>query len=330
MHTINQLLQNTEVRYRRLFETACDGILILSVPSGVITDANPYILYMLGYELSELLGKELWQIGFPQDRLVAQDVFSNLLSHGYVRYEHIPLQKKSGEPLNVEVVSNVYHVDDQKVIQCNIRDITDRKRADIVAAAYHENMVVATTQIINVLSRAAFHRDPYTNLHQKRVSDLCVAIGGKLHLPKDLIEGLRFTALIHDIGKIGVPSEILTKPTKLEPYEHELLRNHVKLGYDIMRQAEFPWPLAKALYQHHERLDGSGYPLGLKAEDIIIEARILAVADTVDAIANDRPYRRGIGVAGALDIIKEGRGLTFDESVVSACIALFSDNNYHF
>jgi PAS domain S-box-containing protein len=330
MYTVNQLLQNSEVKCRRLFETACDGILILSAPSGAITDANPYILYMLGYTLPELLDKELWQIGSPTDQRAAHDHFSELLAKGYVRYENIPLQTKSGQPLHVEVVGNVYRVDDQQVIQCNIRDITDRKRADIVATAYHDNMVLAATQIITVLSKALFYRDPYTSLHQKRVSDLSVAIGNKLCLAKDCIEGLRFAALIHDIGKIGVPIDILTKPTKLEPYEHELLRNHVKVGYDIIRQAEFPWPLAKALHQHHERLDGSGYPLGLKAEQIIIEARILGVADSVDAIANDRPYRRGLGILDALKIIKHGRGITFDESVVNACLVLFEDDGYHF
>ncbi|SFM39786.1 HD domain-containing phosphohydrolase [Thermodesulforhabdus norvegica] len=178
-------------------------------------------------------------------------------------------------------------------------------------------------QTIRVLSRALEFKDPYTVGHQKRVARLSVAIAEELGLERDRIEGLNTAALLHDIGKgLGVPLEILNKPGRLTQAEWELVKMHPRLGFELLKEIDFPWPVAEAVLQHHERLDGSGYPQGLKGEEIILEARIIAVADVVEAMTNHRPYRPALGLDRALAEIREGSGKRYDPQVVSACLSL--------
>jgi HD-GYP domain-containing protein (c-di-GMP phosphodiesterase class II) len=157
-----------------------------------------------------------------------------------------------------------------------------------------------------------------------------VAIANQMNLPVNVVEGLKLSALIHDIGKIGVPAEILTKPTPLESWEIEALHGHAQTGFDIIKEINFEWPLAQTIYQHHERIDGSGYPNKLKGDSIIMEARILAVADTVEAMSHNRPYRPSLGLDKALVEIEQGKGSLFDEHAVDACLKLFRQDNYEF
>ena len=181
---------------------------------------------------------------------------------------------------------------------------------------------------ITALAATAEQRDPYTAGHQRRVADLAVTIGHELGLDADRSEGLRIAASIHDIGKIYVPGEILVRPGKLSAIEFEIVKSHVQVGYDIVRKIDSPWPVAEIVYQHHERLDGSGYPRGLKADDIILEARILAVADTVEAMSSHRPYRPGLGLDAALAQVQSDAGTKLDPGAVAACIRLFRDKGY--
>lgn len=167
-------------------------------------------------------------------------------------------------------------------------------------------------------------RDPYTAGHQRRVAELAVAIADEMGLPEERRQGLYLAAVIHDVGKISVPFEILNKPGKLSPWEFEIIKTHVTSGYDIVKGIDFPWPIAQIVLQHHERLDGSGYPNGIKGDDIQIEARILAVADTVDAIMSHRPYRPALGPEAALAEIRRGMGRIYDTAVVEACLAVVS------
>ncbi len=185
-------------------------------------------------------------------------------------------------------------------------------------------------QVVDALTKVIVARDAYTYQHQLRVSHLCVAIANEMNLPIHVVEGLKLSALIHDIGKIGVPAEILTKPIPLESFEVEALHRHAQSGFDIIKEINFEWPLAQTIYQHHERIDGSGYPNKLKGDSIITEARILAVADTVEAMSHNRPYRPSLGIDKALAQVEEGRGSLFDERVVDACLKLFREDNYEF
>lgn len=171
-------------------------------------------------------------------------------------------------------------------------------------------------------------RDPYTAGHQRSVTLLSVAIAESMGLDADRIRGLRFAASVHDIGKVYVPAEFLNRPGKLTDVEFAIIKTHPKVGFDILDPVDFPWPVSTIVHQHHERLDGTGYPLGLSGEDILLEARIMAVADVVDAISSHRPYRPGHGVAVALEEIRDNAGTHFDPAVVEACLHLFSDEKF--
>jgi len=181
---------------------------------------------------------------------------------------------------------------------------------------------------IHSLAMMVEARDPYTAGHQNRVSDLAVAIAEKLGLDEKRIEGLRLGAIVHDIGKIKISAEILSKPTKLTDLEYEMIKTHPQVGFDILKKSKFPWPIAQMIYQHHERIDGSGYPNGLKGEEILLEAKIISVADVVEAMASHRPYRAALGIDFALKEIEKDKGIFYDTDVVDACISLFKEEEY--
>lgn len=172
-------------------------------------------------------------------------------------------------------------------------------------------------------------RDPYTAGHQRRVAALAAAIAEQLHWPQDQIEGLYLASVVHDFGKIRVPTEILCKPGRLKSLEFRLVQEHSKIGNDLLESIVFPWPIAQTVYQHHERLDGTGYPQGLHGPDILPEAKVLAVADVVEAMMSHRPYRPSLGVDAALEEIIAHRGTSYEPSVVDACVQLFHELGYH-
>jgi putative nucleotidyltransferase with HDIG domain len=178
---------------------------------------------------------------------------------------------------------------------------------------------------IDALSAIGEISDPYTHAHERRVGAIAavVAIAEELGFDADRVEGVRVAGYMHDIGKISIPAEILAKPARLSQAEYELIKGHTHHSHEILKRVHFPWPVAQAALQHHERFDGSGYPYGLKGDEILLEARILAVADVVEAMASHRPYRPGLGIAKALDEIREGRGTRYDPLVADACLAAF-------
>lgn len=179
--------------------------------------------------------------------------------------------------------------------------------------------------IVVALSKTVEMRDPYTSGHQLRVSQLACLIAREIGLPGDQLDGIRVMGMLHDLGKIIIPAEILSKPSKLTDYEFQFIKAHPQAGYDILKEIDFPWPVATAIVQHHERLNGSGYPLGLSDQEIIIEAQILAVADVVEAMATHRPYRPALGIDAALEEISNGRGILYAANVADAVIKLFRD-----
>jgi len=191
-----------------------------------------------------------------------------------------------------------------------------------------ERLKDALIGTIGAVALTVEKRDPYTAGHQQRVAELCVAIGRKLDFAEDRLEGLRLGATIHDIGKIYVPAEILNRPGKLAAVEFEIIKSHPQVGYDIVKDIKFPWPVNHMILQHHERLDGSGYPNALKGEGIIMEARILAVADMVEAMSSHRPYRAGLGIEAALAQIRKEAGSKLDAQVVDACLDLFQKKEF--
>ncbi len=208
------------------------------------------------------------------------------------------------------------------------RDKAHRRVAEAEREAALTKLRHSLENTIRTMATILEVRDPYTAGHQQRVARLATAIAEAMGLPAGQVEGIHFGALIHDIGKIYVPAEILSRPTRLSPLELQMVRSHAQVGHDIVRDIDLPWPVGQMILQHHERLDGSGYPNGLQGDAIIPEARILAVADVVEAMSSHRPYRAGLGVDAALAAIETGRGRIFDEAAVDACLHLFRQEAY--
>jgi PAS domain S-box-containing protein/putative nucleotidyltransferase with HDIG domain len=579
-----QALRASETRYRRLFETAQDGIFILNAETGEIDDVNPYMIDMLHYSREEFLGMKLWEVSPFRDKVFNQAAFEELQEKGYIQYKDLPLETKEGKPIAVEFVSNVYKANGDKVIQCNVRNITERKemnrklqeavifqqwlidalpmpvfykdsegrylgcnssfeaffgqkREQVTgksvydlspkefADIYHEkdlvllqnpgiqiyesitkdtdgvvhdvifhkatfpnmdgsvggligaisdisdlkraekelvfnNIILRTQQessidgilvadekgeilsfnqrfvdlwdippgvietksdecvlrsvmdklaspeefiskvkhlyevrdeisrdeiflkdgrvfdrysapmfdtdgkyygrvwyfrditdrkraeenlketaeklrnsligTIQAMSSMVEMRDPYTAGHERRVSSLARAIAREMGLPNDTVDNIRMAGIIHDIGKISVPAEILSKPGKLSDMEFSLIKIHSQTGYDILKGVGLPYPVAEMVLQHHERLDGSGYPQGLKNGQIFLESQIISVADVIEAIASHRPYRPALGIDVALEEIEKNKGVLYDAEVVDVCVKLFREKRFIF
>lgn len=321
-------LRASESRYRRLFETAQDGILIINAETAQIEDVNPFLIRMLGYTHEEFLGKKLWEVGPFRDVAQSKEMFLEIQTNGYVRYDDLPLKAKGGRQVEVEFVSNSYEVEGITVIQCNIRDISERKAAEGFSQRYHLQLKVALMNTVEIAMIMSEMRDPYTAGHEKRVAAIASAIGAELGFDETRQEGLRVAGYLHDIGKVSIPSEILAKPGRISPLEFQLIQGHAQASYDVLSRMQWPWPVADVALQHHERMDGSGYPQGLKGEAILVEARIMAVADVVEAMSSHRPYRPGLGIFKALAEIELGRGPKYDVDVADACLRLFRDQAF--
>lgn len=201
-------------------------------------------------------------------------------------------------------------------------DPQGRKRVKRRFSKKYQDLKELLFQVIQALSITVEMRDPYTHNHQERVARLAVAIAVEMGLSREAVNAVRMAATVHDIGKIRIPSEILSKPGKIDQFEFSIIKTHSQAGFDILNKIEFPWPVAKIVLQHHERLNGSGYPRGLAGDQILLESRILAVADVVEAMASHRPYRPALGLKKALAEIAENRDVLYDPSVVDACIKI--------
>jgi len=501
----NTALRASEARYRRVFEAAQDGILILNADTAQIDDVNPYLISLLGYSHGDFLGKKIWEIGAFRDTALNKEAFAELQEKRFIRYDDLPLVARDGRIISVEFVSNVYVCEGIDVIQCNVRDNTKRHLAELalkVAARslkmlsesnlallnsttedalrkeycriaveagsfrmawigvadsgpdkrvravahyghddgyldlagvtwadtvrgngptgrairsgqvqfvedisidvgmtpwrsealkrgyqssialpflpeegvrscltiygctpnlwstperkllteiaadlafgitairtalakmkYQQEVQTALENTIQVVANTIDERDSYTGGHQRRVANLCTRIATELGLSEDRIHGLHLAATIHDLGKISAPAEILAKPGRLNAIEFSLIKEHSNVGFNILKDVDFPWPIAQIVRQHHERNDGSGYPLGLTADAILLESKILAVADVIEAMASHRPYRVALGIEAALNEITTHRGTVYDAEVVDACVRVFHERGYKF
>ena len=209
-------------------------------------------------------------------------------------------------------------------------DITNLKNAEEQLKNSYSKLQRILEETVEGLVQAVEMRDPYTAGHQRRVSDLASAIAKEMNFSEDKINGIKLAALVHDIGKINIPAEILSKPGKLTEPEFNLIKMHPQTGYDILKSIEFPWPIAEIVLQHQERYDGSSYPNGLKGEEILMKARILAVADVIEAMSSHRPYRPSLGINIALEEIEKNRNILYDPEVTDICLSLFREKGYKF
>ena len=323
-------LRESEAKFRALVESTSDWIWEID-EHGVYTYSSPQIFDLLGYTAEEVIGKTPFDLMTLEDASSLKPPFTSiveerkhfhLLENANVHKDgRIVFLETSGTPIiDAEGSFRGYRGID--------RDISERKEAEQERRASAERHEKILLQTIEAIASTVEARDPYTAGHQRRVADIASAIAGDMGLSRDTIKGIYLAATIHDLGKIRVPAEILSKPGRLNQIEYELVKGHVQTGYDIIKDIEFPWPIALMVLHHHERLDGSGYPQGLKSESILPEAKILAVADVVEAMSSHRPYRPGLGQEEALREIAAHRGTLYDPAVVDICIALFREKNF--
>jgi len=207
---------------------------------------------------------------------------------------------------------------------------TRRKRAEEQLQQSYERLRRLLEETANALASTVEMRDPYTAGHQRRAAELACAIAGKIGLSKEQVNGVRIATFIHDIGKIYIPVEILTMPRQLTEIEYNLVKTHPQVGYDVLKEIEFPWPVAQIVFQHHERINGCGYPQGLSGKGILLEARIAGVADVVEAMVSHRPYRLAPGIDKALEKMTQDKGILYDPQVVDVCLKLFTEEGFKF
>jgi PAS domain S-box-containing protein/putative nucleotidyltransferase with HDIG domain len=297
---------------------------------GNLTFVNSSFLKMWGYEKDkEVLGQSVMKFWLKSED--AEKIVKKLFDKG-ASIGEIVGRRKDGSIFNVQLLASI--ITDKSGRPFNMMasfiDITERKKAEQQVKQGYEKLQRTMEATIYTISKIIETRDPYTAGHQNTVSQLAVAIAQEMKLPEDKIEGIRIAALVHDIGKINIPAEILSKPSKLNEMEFSLIKNHPKVGYDILRKIDFPWPVAKIVLQHHEKIDGSGYPQGLKGEKILLEAKIIGVADVVEAMSSHRPYRPSLGIDKALEEIIQNRGVLYDPEVVDVCLKLFKEKDFKF
>jgi len=322
-------LRLTEASYQTLFNNTLDAISIVS-PDGLLLDANDAYLQLLGYSRSDIGRVNVADIyAHPEDR----KLFLEQMAQDGIVEDETQVQTVDGRVLDM-ARNSVQRVDNQGDVvafQSVHRDITEQKKLDAALRESHASAQRMLEGLLNVIEQMTETRDAYTAGHQRRVASLAVAIAREMGLPEDTCVYLvDIAARVHDIGKIAVPAEILSKPCQLNRAEFALVKTHSQIGYDILSRAELPYPVAQAVQQHHERLDGSGYPNGIGADDILPEASILAVADVVEAMSSHRPYRPSRGLDAALEEIRGGAGTKYDPDVVDACMSVFAVSGFKF
>jgi PAS domain S-box-containing protein len=325
-------LRESEAKFRALVESTSDWIWELD-EHGAYTYSSPQVFGLLGYTAEEVIGKTPFDLMAAEEgnrlrqeyeAIVSERKHFRLLENANRHKDgHVVFLETSGAPMvDAHGIFKGYRGID--------RDITERKQAEKERRENAEKLEQLLMQTIGAISATVEARDPYTAGHEQRVALLASAIAGEMGLSAETMHGIALAGSIHDLGKIRIPAEILSKPGRLNPIEYELVKCHPQTGYDIIKDIEFPLPIAQMVLQHHERMDGSGYPQGLKGDQILIEARILALADVVEAMTTHRPYRPGLGLDAALEEITKNRGTLYDPVVVDSCLALFREKKFEF
>ncbi|MDD8027361.1 MAG: HD domain-containing protein, partial [Acidobacteriota bacterium] len=323
---MDKTLREREAWLSTVLSSIGDGVIAVDA-GGRVNFMNPLAERLTGRELSSVMGLPLTDI-LPA-HMPEEEAGPN---GGARRTEESVLADPNGRIIPIEQTVSPLHGRGRAATGHVLifRDITERKRTEVELQKSRERLQKALAGTIEAMAMTIEMRDPYTAGHQRRVSKLSCAIAGRMGLPADQIEGIRMAGDIHDVGKIYVPAEILSKPGRLTDIEFSIIRTHAQVGYDILKSIEFPWPIAQIVYQHHERMDGSGYPNGLRGEAILLAARIVAVADVVEAMSSHRPYRPAHGIGTALDEITRGRGRLYDAETVDACLELFRRDGFVF
>jgi PAS domain S-box-containing protein/putative nucleotidyltransferase with HDIG domain len=326
-----EALRKSERQLRLVTDRVTDVIWSMDL-EGNFTFITPSAERMVGYTVEEMLSLNLSHIITPETYKMTMGSLRRRLNVGNREPVTMELEQvcKDGSKKWCEVTASLSL--DQNNRPTGIigvtRDITERKRTEEALQKSYHQLRESLITTVNTLASTIELRDPYTAGHQRRVTILASAIAGEMQLAEERFDGLRLAGLVHDIGKINVPVEILNKPGRISEIEFNIIKTHPQAGYNLLKDIEFPWPVARIVLQHHERLDGSGYPQGLKDARIMPEAKILAVADVVEAMASHRPYRSALGIEVALHEITMNKGILYDPDVSDVCMRLFTEKGF--
>ncbi|MFH1485668.1 MAG: PAS domain S-box protein [Chloroflexota bacterium] len=327
-----QALQRSEEKLRVVFESIAEGITVTDL-DGRIIEANDSALGLHGYgDRKELIGRSSLDLIAEKDHSRAAENMKRTFEEGRSGTVEYALVTRDGREFDAELSAALLREmsGNPMGFVAITRDITERKKSETELVETLAKLRLAVLGTVHAVASVIEIRDPYTAGHQQRVTQLACNIARELGLGDEQIETVHMAGLIHDIGKVSVPSEILSKPARLSEIEYNLIKAHPEVGYQLLKDIDFPWPIADIIRQHHERLDGSGYPLGLSGEDIALEARILAVADVVEAMVSHRPYRPALGLHASMDELLENCGTLYDSRAVDACLKLLLDKGFTF
>ncbi len=317
-------------RFRALVETTSDLIWELN-GRAVYTYISPQVYGVLGYRPEEVLGKTPFDfVPLQEARRLTKTIMAAISSLQPFRTIDVPNLHKNGHTVFLETSGVPFCDCEGRLVGYRgiHRDVTQRRAADQQVHETIKKLESTVESVIQAISLTVEMRDHYTAGHQKRVNQLACAIAREMHLPIERIQIIRVAGLLHDFGKIFVPTEILIKPGKLNDLEFSLIKSHPQSGYNVLKSIQFPWPIADIIVQHHERMDGSGYPSHLRGEEIGTEARILAVADVVEAMTFHRSYRPALGLDTALREINNNKSTLYDPKVAEACLDTFLDRSF--
>ena len=340
---VERTLEESEQRFRDLFEFSADPIVVHDGAVALLANraAHEHFGVKAG---TDARGMAIADFIYPESLGPAAERSSAILAGGEDGEPiEFHLRRADGPDWYAAAKSARVAMGGRDVIQTSFHDLTARKESEEKLARAHEQLKALLDErtaslervkqelsaVVAVVSRTVEMRDPYTAGHQRRVTALCIAIARRLGMSDEDVNALAVAARLHDVGKVGVPADLMSKPAKLTPVEYELMKTHVELGFEVLQSARFDGDVADIMHQHHERLDGSGYPCGLTDEQLLPSAKVLMVADVVEAMSSHRPYRPSLGVPAALDEIVSHRGVLYDAAVVDACVAVF-DGGFDF
>lgn len=311
LQRFSQELVSSETRFRDIIEKNADGMVIVG-GDGIVMFVNPEAERLLGREAQDFVGMEF---GFP-------------VTAG--KPTEIAIVRKDAPAVTAEMRAADIKWKGERACLVSLRNVTENRRAREELKSSHEKLQKIMGGTVHAMAKMLEMRDPYTAGHQQRVARLACAIAEEMGLPQERVKGIHVAGTLHDVGKIYVPAEILSKPGRITDVEFKIIKTHSRFGYDILKEIEFPWPLAEIVIQHHERLDGSGYPQCLSGDSILIEARIIGVADVVEAMTSHRPYRPALGIEKALDEISRRKGTAYDSDAADVCMRLFTEKGFKF
>jgi PAS domain S-box-containing protein len=324
---VEETLKISEEKFRMVVEHATEAIIIAQ--DGKFKFVNRKALELVGDPDMDVIDLNIDLFIHPDDQQRVLQRHARRLAGETVPGEYsFKLKDVRGEFRWVSIKAVLTEWNGRPATLNFLMDISEQKKAEEDIRQSYEKLQRTMEGIIHVMTTTVEIRDPYTAGHQRRVSHLALAIGRSMELPENSLDAIHMAGLIHDMGKISIPAEILSKPGKLNKFEFEIIKSHPSIGYDILKSIEFPWPLAEIVLQHHERLNGTGYPRQMRKTDILMEARIIGVADVVEAMASHRPYRPALGIEAALDEISKNSGSLYDAEAVKACLSLFREKGY--